>query len=548
MQEGGQSTIQRHSFIRISKLADVRGRITYISSYAKQENLYAVYETTDRHYWTEFAKCNQQEFQKSGTEGKCIEAREFIIALPESFPNLYEPDKLLQLFTDRFKEKYGVECVSALHHNKRKTNYHIHLIFSERELLPEPIEKTATRNMFYDENGKHVRTKKEILDENGNIRKGCKIVKKGEVYERNLFTAKNKLFKQENFVDEVKHFYTDLINLLVKDDKEKLHVFDSSGLYLATKKIGKNNPKSEQIQTDNEMRMRWNTEVDRAIVSGVPETEIQQIKKKYITDRIRESVDIFGSQPERLGSIIMTAVTALALLISKVLDKARELSAKLFEKETIQPVAEPNERRTTQVIPQTDKIPMQEKITHKEPTANPSSQKQELQAKTQTTEQEKPKIPPKPVMSAEATAYPKLLKIYKELNRQNGIIFDAERERNELELERDSLKGFAKLTKKGELQSRIERKNEEIDLLKIGLSGIVKRYGFQTVHDFYKVFSVSKTANAEYRDKVDKWEEQYGEKVQKKEESISKRLRNYQRENADRQTKQISKSRNRGAR
>ena len=532
----------------MSKLSDVRGRITYISSHAKQENLYAVYETTDRRYWTELAKCNRQEFEKSGTEGMCIEAREFIIALPESFPNLYEPNKLLQLFTDRFKEKYGVECVSALHHNKRKTNYHIHLIFSERELLPEPIETTATRNMFYDENGRHVRTKKEILGENGNVRKGCKIVKKGEVYERSLFTAKSKLFKQENFVDAIKHFYTDLINLLVKDDKEKLHVFDSSGLYLATKKIGKNNPKAEQIQTDNEMRMRWNREVDRAIVSGVPETEIRQIKKKYITDRIRESVDIFGSQPERLGSIIMTAVTALALLISKVLDKARELSAKLFEKETIQPVAEPNERRTTQVIPQTDKIPMQEKITHKEPTANPSSQKQELQAKTQTTEQEKPKIPPKPVMSAEATAYPKLLKIYKELNRQNGIIFDAERERNELELERDSLKGFAKLTKKGELQSRIERKNEEIDLLKIGLSGIVKRYGFQTVHDFYKVFSVSKTANAEYRDKVDKWEEQYGEKVQKKEESISKRLRNYQRENADRQTKQISKSRNRGAR
>ena len=534
----------------MSKLPDVRGRITYISSHAKQENLYAVYETTDRRYWTELAKCSQQEFEKSGTEGKCIEAREFIIALPESFPNLYEPDKLLQLFTDRFKEKYGVECVSALHHNKRKTNYHIHLIFSERELLPEPIEKTATRNMFYDEQGKHVRTKKEIFDENGNIRKGCKIVKKGEVYERNLFTAKNKLFKQEDFVDEVKHFYTDLINLLVKDDKEKLHVFDNSGLYLATKKIGKNNPKAEQIQTDNEMRMRWNCEVDRAIVSGVSEMGIQQIKKKYITDRIRESVDIFGSQPERLGSIIMTAVTALALLISKVLDKARELSAKFFEKESLQPVAEPNERKTTQVIPQTDKVQSQEKITHKEPTANPSAQKRELQPNTQaqTTEQKTPQTPPKPVMSAEAAAYPKLLKIYKELNRQNGIIFDAERERNGLELERDSLKGLAKLTKKGELQSRIDRKNEEIDLLKVGLSGIVKRYGFQTVHDFYKTFAASKTANAEYRDKVDKWEEQYGEKVQNKEESISKRLRNYQRENADRQTKQISKSRNRGAR
>lgn len=531
----------------MSKLPYVRGRITYISSYAKQENLYAVYETTDRRYWTELAKCNQQDFQKSGTEGKCIEAREFIIALPESFPNLYEPDKLLQLFTDRFKEKYGVECVSALHHNKRKTNYHIHLIFSERVLLPEPIEKTATRNMFYDENGKHVRTKKEILDENGNVRKGCKIVKKGDVYERNLFTAKNKLFKQENFVDEVKHFYTDLINLLVKDDKEKLHVFDSSGLYLATKKIGKNNPKVEQIQTDNEMRMRWNCEVDRAIVSGVPETEIRQIKKKYITDRIRESVDIFGSQPERLGGIIMTAVMALALLISKVLNKARELSAKIFEKETVQSIAGPSEKKMTEIIPQTDKTPKPEKITHKEPTANPSAPKRKPQPETQAqeTEQETLKIPPKPVMSAEAAAYPKLLKIYKELNRHNGIIFDAERERNELEIERDSLKGFAKLTKRGELQSRIDRKNEEIDLLKVGLSGIVKRYGFRTVHDFYKVFAVPKTANADYQDKADNWGKIYGIKSQH--DTMQEKIQNLQRRICQ-QKEQIPQRKDRGAR
>lgn len=44
----------------------------------------------------------------------------------------------------------------------------------------------------------------------------------------------------------------------------------------------------------------------------------------------------------------------------------------------------------------------------------------------------------------------------------------------------------------------------EIDLLKVGLSGIVKRYGFQNVHDFYKTLAVSKTANAEYRDKADR--------------------------------------------
>lgn len=141
------------------------------------------------------------------------------------------------------------------------------------------------------------------------------------------------------------------------------------------------------------------------------------------TDRIRESVDIFGSQPERLGSIIMTAVMALALLISKILDKARELSAKFFEKEAVQPIAAPNEESTTQIIPQTDNVLNQEQRRLKELTANPSAAQRELQPKTeaQTTKQETPKIPPNPVMFAEAVAYPKLLKIYKELNRQNEM-------------------------------------------------------------------------------------------------------------------------------
>lgn len=70
----------------------------------------------------------RQNLKKNGTEGKCIEARELIIALPESFTE-YPPDKLLQIFTDHFRQTYGTDCIAALHHNKRKTNYHIHLIF-----------------------------------------------------------------------------------------------------------------------------------------------------------------------------------------------------------------------------------------------------------------------------------------------------------------------------------------------------------------------------------------------------------------------------------
>ena len=510
--KGGITTTHRNSFIQMGKLHDVKGRITYISSHAKQENLYAVYETTDRSYWREIAKCNQEEFRKSGTEGKCIEARELIIALPESFSDLYDPDKLLQLFTERFKEKYGAECIAALHHNKRKTNYHIHLIFSERELLPQPIEKTATRNMFYDENGKHVRTKKEILDEAGQLRKGCRIVKKGKIYERTLFAPKNKLFKQETFVDEAKHFYTDLINLLVKDEKEKLHVFDKDGLYLATKKIGKNNPKAEQIQADNEKRMKWNREVDRAIVSNVPEAEIGQIKKKYITDRIKASVDTFGSQPQLYGSIITTAVAVLLLLVSKVLRKAAELSEKLHDT-----------RQEQAVSPNPKPIPL------------PKVQKQP-----------KPQISPKPEMSAGAAAYPKLHKIYKELVRQNETIFEAEKERNALEEKQGSLKGLSKLTKKGELQSEIDRINERIDLLKVGLSGIAKRYGYQTVQDFYRVYHTAKNAYEGYQEKAAKWEETYGTKA--KSDTMRDRIQSYQREQSAWQSEQTTQRKDRGAR
>ena len=113
-------------------------------------------------------------------------------------------------------------------------------------------------------------------------------------------------------------------------------------------------------------------------------------------------------------------------------------------------------------------------------------------------------------MSAEAAAYPKLFKIYKELNRQNEIIFETEKERNEWELEHDNLKGLARFTKKGELQSKIDRKNEEIDILKIGLSGISKRYGYLNVQEFYQIYHKTYSAYVDYTEQLANWRKIYG--------------------------------------
>ena len=111
--------------------------------------------------------------------------------------------------------------------------------------------KIATRNMFYDEQGKHRRTKKEILDEQGNI-------PKGKVYESHIFTKKDEWFKNDAFTREIKEMFTEIINSHVKEESEKLSVFQQGGVYLATKKIGKNNPREAEIRADNAVRQEWN--------------------------------------------------------------------------------------------------------------------------------------------------------------------------------------------------------------------------------------------------------------------------------------------------
>ena len=210
-----------------------------------------------------------------------------------------------------------MECVSALHHNKRKTNYHIHLIFSERKLLPEPDIKIATRSVFYDETGKRVRTKKEITGEDGQIRKGYTVIKKGEIYESHLFTVKDDKFKSEPFLREVKEIYTDLINRHISNPEQQLKVFDKNSVYLPTKKIGKNNPKAAEIETDNAARQEWNRTADMALISGISEAKILEVKQTEIHDKASQSIKSKGWLPNLFRGIVTKAKDFLQNLIQE---------------------------------------------------------------------------------------------------------------------------------------------------------------------------------------------------------------------------------------
>ena len=102
-------------------------------------------------------------------------------------------------------------------------------------------------------------------------------------------------------------------------------------MYLPTKKIGKNNPKAEQIRTDNQYRTMWNQTVDRVLISGVPEGQILEVKQSEIGQKVKASIQKSGRNPTLLKSLIMTAIYALELLIGKVFKMASQKPDKGIE-------------------------------------------------------------------------------------------------------------------------------------------------------------------------------------------------------------------------
>ena len=112
--------------------------------------------------------------------------------------------------------------------------------------------------------------------------------------------------------------FTDTINRYVKEESEKLSVFQQGGVYLATKKIGKNNPKAEEIKADNAARQEWNRTVDVALVEGVPEEDILKIKQEKITDKTLQSIRTYGWLPDMFRQIIRGAKDFLQEVIFKL--------------------------------------------------------------------------------------------------------------------------------------------------------------------------------------------------------------------------------------
>ena len=222
------------------KLTNVKGRIKYITNKDKQENIVDYFNTADNEFWKMLAKENQERHRQVKAGGKCCEARELIIGIPQNATITAEQ------ICNTFKNKYGVECSCAIHQNNKKgiINKHCHLIFSERVKwdIPEIVaEKRAARTYYYDKKGNKCKKAEAV-----------KTVKKGTILQKGstrYFSDKNEHFKTQKFVYECKELF--LKNLLQIDWSLRA---EKQNKELSEKHIGKNNPKAEYIKQNNKLK------------------------------------------------------------------------------------------------------------------------------------------------------------------------------------------------------------------------------------------------------------------------------------------------------
>lgn len=239
-------------YCSLRKITNVRGRVDYITNEKRQENIIAVASTVDnqKEFARTLAKESQQRFAEYNTndKAKCVEAREFIIGLPNDFQEeTYK--EIAKLITENFKKKYDVDCISAIHckNAKGQKNIHLHLLFSERPTLKVPEEQSeirANRNLYYDKNNKRCKKSEAVRI----VRKGD-LIRKGYI---RYFSDKITKFKSKEFVNEYKEYLSESLSM-PKFDKSR---------HFATKHIGKHNPKKKYIEEYNDTVKQINYNLD----------------------------------------------------------------------------------------------------------------------------------------------------------------------------------------------------------------------------------------------------------------------------------------------
>lgn len=281
--------------MRTQKITNGRGSIKYITQGSKGEIL-ASYSTQTMQEWEILFDYNQQKFNEEkekggwvpsrknakGEEAKCIEARMYIVAFPNEmaqYPCKYNGQvitndmELAKAIANDWRNTYGTDCYVAIHWNKDHTNFHAHILVSERAKKESVEIKRAKRNRYYDSNGKECKKADAV-----------RIVHKGDIIrgQNELYESRKLDFYKEDTLNHIKEHYSKILGTeLYKED----------GMHLPQTHLPRINERSsEEVLEEYERKREYNAAVKEFndIVDTLQENHHEEILNNEIKPIVLE--------------------------------------------------------------------------------------------------------------------------------------------------------------------------------------------------------------------------------------------------------------------
>lgn len=283
------------NLVRTQKITNGRGSIKYITRDSKGEIL-ASHSTQSLQEWEILFDYNQQKFAEEkakggwvpsrknakGEEAQCIEARMYVVAFPNEmadYPCKYNGQiinndmELAKAIANDWRNTYGTDCYVAIHWNKSHTNFHAHILVSERIKKESQEVKRAKRNRYYDANGRECKKADAV-----------RIVRKGDIIrgQNELYSSGKIDLKSKKALDKIKEHYSKILGTeLYKED----------GLHLPQTHLPRINERSsKEVLEEYERKREYNATVKEFndIVEALKEHNHEDILNNEIKPIVSE--------------------------------------------------------------------------------------------------------------------------------------------------------------------------------------------------------------------------------------------------------------------
>ena len=251
-----------------------------------------------------------------------------------------------------------------------------------------------------------------------------------------------------------------------------------------------------EIEADNRKRQEWNRAVDMALISGISEPQIMEVKQKRISEPIKSAISRKGRKPNLFAKVVTMAIEELELMIETV--PVKKYKESLEQKEELQKI---DDSDMEPVMPETERT--------------------EVEIKESVERQPEPK---QPEMTRLASKYPRFYKIYNELEQQNNAIYKKEKQRSAKKKELSEIKGWFKGRKKKELQEEIDDLTSQIRNMKDYLPKIVQKVGYRNVQEFLKDFQTAKSQYRQYQKAIAQWKQETGKEPEPQPHGVRAKL------------------------